>query len=99
MNYTSEESKVNIDILLELYRQANINSRVYINMRYKPFALFVAITAMIGAATFNIPELHPYHATAAFFGMVMTILFWLLDHRTSTFYLAKRKRIRECENS
>ncbi len=97
MSYTDQEEKTNISILLELYRQACISSREYLNLRYKRFAIFVAITALIGAATFAIAELHPYHATVSAFGIVMTVLFWLLDYRTEKSFLAKQQRIKACE--
>jgi uncharacterized membrane protein len=97
MYYTNQEDKTNTEVLLELYRQACINSREYINLRYKRFAIFIAITAIIGAATFQISELHSHHAIVGAFGILMTILFWLLDHRTETFYQVKRNRLKACE--
>jgi uncharacterized membrane protein len=97
MNNTYQEDKINIDVLLEIYRQACINSREYMNLRYKRFAIFIAITAIVGAAAFEITELHPYHSIVSAFGIIMTILFWLLDHRTETFYQVKRERLKACE--
>ncbi|HHJ38856.1 MAG: hypothetical protein AXA67_00235 [Methylothermaceae bacteria B42] len=88
---------IDVEVLLELYRQACINAREHIELRYKRFALFVAITAIIGAATFSITDLHPYHIYVAIFGILMTILFWILDHRTRLFYEVKCRRILACE--
>ncbi|MBN2702101.1 MAG: hypothetical protein ACPW60_00045 [Methylohalobius sp. ZOD2] len=90
--------KVDIDVLLEFYRQACINARAYIELRYKRFAIFVAINAVIGAATFAITELHPYHAYVSVLGILMTLLFWILDRRTQAFYELKCRRILACEN-
>ena len=97
MSYKNLEEIKDTEVLLELYRQAYINAREYINLRYKRFAIFIAITAMIGAATFVIAELHPYHATVGGFGILMTILFWMLDYRTEIFYQVKRRRLKACE--
>jgi hypothetical protein len=103
MNNTHQDDKTNTDaaldtdILLELYRQACIDSREYNNLKYKRFAIYIAITAIIGAVAFEIPELHPYHATVCAYGVLMTILFWLLDSSTETFHQIKLKRIKECE--
>ncbi len=89
--------QIDIEVLLELYRQACINARTYLSLRYLRFAIFVAINAIIGAATFAITELHPYHSYIAVFGILMTILFWILDHRTQLFYDLKCRRILACE--
>ncbi len=89
--------QIDVEVLLELYRQACINARTYLSLRYLRFAIFIAINAIIGAATFAITDLHPYHTCIAVFGIVMTILFWILDHRTQLFYDLKCKRIHACE--
>ncbi len=96
MNNTYQE-EAKTDVLLELYRQACIDSREYINLKTKRFAIYIAITAIIGAAAFEIPELHPYHATVCAFGVLITILFWLLDNSTEHFHQVKLKRVKECE--
>jgi hypothetical protein len=75
MNKANQEDKTNTEVLLEFYRQACINSREYINLRYKRFAIFIALTAIIGAATFEVVELHPYHSVVSAFGIVISILF------------------------
>ncbi len=92
-----KEDIINVEILLELYRQASMNARGYINLRHKHFSIFIAMTAMTGAVAFAIPELHPFHATVVLYGILNTLLFWLLDHRTETLYLAKRQRVKACE--
>ena len=89
--------EIDVEVLLELYRQACINARTYLTLRYLRFAIFVAINAIIGAATFAIADLHPYHTCIAVFGIILTILFWILDHRTQLFYNLKCKRILACE--
>ena len=97
MNQKTQSDQTNVEVLLELYRQACINAREYIDLRYKRFAIFVAITAIIGAATFEISDLHAYHAYVGAFGILNTVLFWLLDYRTQTFYIVKRNRLKACE--
>ena len=89
--------EIDVEVLLELYRQACINARAYIRLRYLRFAIFIAINAVVGAATFAIAELHPYHVYIAVFGIVLTILFWILDSRTQKFYDLKCRRILACE--
>jgi hypothetical protein len=89
--------QIDVQVLLELYRQACINARAYIELRYKRFAIFVAINALIGAATFAVTILHPYHSYVAVFGIFMTLLFWILDHRSQAFYELKCRRILACE--
>ncbi len=89
--------EIDVEVLLELYRQACINARTYLSLRYLRFAIFVGINAIVGSATFAITELHPYHIFIAVFGVILTILFWILDHRTQLFYDLKCKRILACE--
>ncbi len=89
--------QIDVDVLLELYRQACINARAYIELRYKRFAIFVAVNALIGAATFAVTSLPPYPIYVAVFGILMTLLFWLLDHRSQQFYELKCQRILACE--
>lgn len=89
--------QIDVEVLLELYRQACTNARAYIQLRYLRFAIFVAINAIVGAATFAITALHPYHTYLASFGILLTILFWILDYRTQLFYDLKCRRILACE--
>ncbi len=89
--------QIDVEVLLELYRQACINARSYIRLRYLRFAIYIAVNAIAGSATFAVTELHPYHVYLALFGIVLTVLFWILDHRTQKFYDLKCRRILACE--
>lgn len=89
--------QIDAEVLLELYRQACINAREHLELRYKRFAVFVAVTALIGAATFSIADLYPMPLFLMGFGVLMTLLFWLLDYRTQRFYEIKCKRVLACE--
>nr|BAL53541.1 hypothetical protein HGMM_F07C12C26 [uncultured Gammaproteobacteria bacterium]BAL55750.1 hypothetical protein HGMM_F31D07C24 [uncultured Gammaproteobacteria bacterium] len=88
---------IDVQILLELYRQACSNARAYIELRYKRFALFIAINALIGAAALAVAALRPYPRYVAAFGLLMTVLFWILDSRSQAFYELKCQRILACE--
>jgi len=97
MHYATPEEKTNTEILLELYRQACADFRGSVTLRLQRFAVFIALTAVAGAATFSIAGLHPYHAAAGAFGLLMTILFWLLDYHSELSSQLIRKRIKACE--
>jgi len=84
-------------LLLELLKEASKNMRSYIDLRYKHFTSFLALNTIIGTATFmrqqeNLPVFY-----LAVLGIIVSILFWLMDLRTSQQYHIELSRVKQLE--
>lgn len=51
--FTGQESK-RLDVMLEYYRQASLNMRMFVDLRFKHFTTLMVISGILGAAAFNI---------------------------------------------
>jgi len=80
--------------LRECLVQASHNARAYMDLRFKHFGTFVLLTGLLGGAAFRIEELSGVRATLAGISWVLTLLFWLLDFRTSQYFADELHRIR-----
>ena len=88
-------NKINKDkeILLELLRQASENARMYINLRAKHFATFLVLNSILGFAISQIESLKIARSYLSVLGLLLTLLFWQLDFRTSQYYQSEKTRI------
>lgn len=68
----------------EVYKQYANNARAYMLLRFRHFATFTAVTAFIGTAAFQVKSLEVFRSLFIILGIVVTLLFWLLDYRTGT---------------
>jgi hypothetical protein len=80
--------------LRECLIQASNNARAYMDLRFKHFGTFVLMTGLLGGAAFRVEELSNVQASLAGASLVLTVLFWLLDFRTSQYFSDELHRIR-----
>lgn len=73
-------------MVLEFYRQAALNMRMYVDLRFKHFTTFMVISGLLGAAAFNVPALQEYRLFIQTIAIVVTLLFWFIDFRTSQYW-------------
>lgn len=83
--FQGQESK-RVDVVLEFYRQAALNMRMFVDLRFKHFTTFMVISGLLGAASFNVPALQEYRPFIQTVAIVVTLLFWLIDFRTSQYW-------------
>lgn len=74
------------EIILEIYRQTCTDTRAYMDLRFKHFGTFVVLTSLLGALAFNFNSLALCRGYISLFAVGLTLLFWLLDYRTSLFH-------------
>lgn len=83
--FHGQESK-RIDVVLEFYRQAAFNMRMFVELRFKHFTTFMVITGLLGASAFNVPALQEYRFFIQVIAIAVTLMFWFIDFRTSQFW-------------
>jgi uncharacterized membrane protein YedE/YeeE len=99
MEYFSKEPLgKNQEALLKLYEQACENSRAYMDLRFKHFTTFMFSTGLVGAITFQVESLKSFRLLFCGVAIILTILFWLLDNRTSYHQKTEIIRIQYYEN-
>jgi hypothetical protein len=81
-NPKANQYPVSQETLREGFIQASENARAYMDLRFKHFGTFVVLTGLLGTAISQAD------------GFVLTILFWILDFRTSHYLLDEFHRIR-----
>ncbi|MDY6854523.1 MAG: hypothetical protein SWO11_07415 [Thermodesulfobacteriota bacterium] len=74
------------ETILEVYRQVCADTRAYMELRFKHFGTFVVLTTLLGALAFNFQPIKPYRPYVCLFAIGLTVLFWLLDYRTSLYH-------------
>ena len=83
------------------YKELNNNLRFYGNMRFAQLTLFSAITAAFLTIVFTIEPkiLEPTRTILKVGGMLVTIVFWVMEERSTGYALHFSKRIIELEKS
>jgi hypothetical protein len=85
------------EVILELIRQASENARTYIDLRFKHFSTFMVVNGFLGIGLLRSNELREFCVYVPTFGTFLTLLFWLLDYKTSQQYHKEKNRIKICE--
>ena len=80
--------------LRECLIQASHNARAYMDLRFKHFGTFVVLTGLLGSAAFRVDELSSMRSSLAGVSWVLSLVFWLLDFRTSQYFYDELHRIR-----
>lgn len=71
-----------IDVLLKMYEEHCSNLRAFIELRFKHFTTFVALSSLVvGGIIFKLKSIN-LGIGICFFGLAMTALFWIIDFRT-----------------
>lgn len=83
------KSTPNNEILVKVHEQYCHNARAYMDLRFKHFTTFMFLTGLLGAIAFQVEPLKSFRPLFCMAAIIFTILFWLLDYRTS--YLQKRE--------
>ncbi len=94
-----EENERDNSLLLEVYRQRNEWARTYMNLRLRHFASFAIVMVFVATAAFKIENLLVYRSPILLFGIIVTLLFWLLDYRTGELLKAHISGYKEIENT
>lgn len=82
MIFEGKESK-RFDVTLEFYRQACMNMRMFVDLRFKHFTTLMVITGILGATAFNFQSVSCWRPFIQILALLVTILFWIIDYRTS----------------
>lgn len=85
-----DDELANSDIR-EAYKQNSNNVRAFMVLRFRHFATFAVIMAFVTTGVLQFDEIVGYEEFAIGFGILMTLLFWNLDHRTSEYMKAHIK--------
>jgi hypothetical protein len=96
--YSKEPLSKNTDALLALYEQSCENARAYMDLRFKHFTTFIVLTALLGATTFQVETLKGFRPLFCLVAVLLTLLFWLLDNRTSYHQKTELGRIKMYEH-
>ena len=96
--FSGQEPK-RIDVVLEYYRQACLNMRMYVDLRFKHFTTLVVITGFLGAAAFNVSGLTAWRAFLLGLALVITLLFWFIDFRTAQYWKHEFLKIQVLEQA
>lgn len=89
-----EENEKDNGLVLEAYKQKNEWARAYMNLRLRHFAAFAIVMVFVASAGFKIENLTSYRTYIVLFGVIVTVLFWLLDYRTGELL---KSHINECK--
>jgi len=95
----SEEHEKDYALLLEVYKQRNEWARAYMNLRLRHFAAFAIVMVFVATAAFKLDNLTAYRSPILIFGIIITLLFWLLDYRTGEFLKAHISEYKQIESS
>jgi len=95
----SEEHEKDYALLLEVYKQRNEWARAYMNLRLRHFAAFAIVMVFVATAAFKLDNLTAYRSPILIFGIIVTLLFWLLDYRTGEFLKAHISEYKQIESS
>jgi hypothetical protein len=92
--FVIDDDELDASDIREVYKQFSNNTRAYMLLRFRHFATFTGVTAIVGTAAFQVKELEVYRFGVLLIGLCVTILFWLLDYRTRVYlsYYAKQSR-------
>ncbi|MFH1131205.1 MAG: hypothetical protein V1754_07710 [Pseudomonadota bacterium] len=71
------------DTLREAFIQSNENARALMDLRFKHFTTFMVLTALLGTAIFQVDDLSNIQGYLPWIAVCLSVLFWLLDYRTS----------------
>ena len=82
------------DTLRECFVQSSETARAYMDLRFKHFGTFIVLIGLLGAAAFQLESLAGVRQSVAGVGLALTLLFWLLDFRTSQYLADELHRIR-----
>lgn len=82
------------EALRECLNQASQTARAYMELRFKHFGTFVVLTGLLGTATFQFQTLAGIRPALCAIPVILTVLFWLLDFRTSQYFDDEIQRIR-----
>ena len=85
--------------LKEIYTQSNWNMRSYIVMRFRHFTSFAVVMAFLASAAFTIEGVSYFRSATLYLGLVMVILFWILDYRTGRYLSSYAKRVAAIEEA
>jgi hypothetical protein len=96
-----DTKETNTDIVLEFYRQAQLNARAFIELRFKHFTTYMVLTGLLAAGAFNksFSTLTDSSTLLSFIASTMTVLFWVIDRRTGHLFQAEADRIRILERA
>lgn len=87
------------ETILEVYRQVCNDTRAYMELRFKHFGTFVVLTTLLGALAFNFQPLATYRPHICLFAIALTVLFWLLDYRTSLYHRTAIGQAFKCQEA
>ena len=93
---TSEPSK-RVDTLLEFYKEAGLNVRAFVDLRFKHFTTYMLATGLLATAAFNLSEVVAWRPYIELLALTLTVLFWLIDHRTGQYLLQERQKFQILE--
>jgi hypothetical protein len=83
----------------EVYKQTTNNARAYMRLRFGHFATYTVITTFLGTSAYQNRSSELTLYGLACLGILVTLLFWILDNRTGQFlrYYLGQSRIFEDE--
>ncbi|WP_162085244.1 hypothetical protein [Sulfuriferula nivalis] len=96
---TSPSPPHQISIFLEEYKEVGANLRQYGNMRFAQLTLFVAVTGGLLAANFSkdIGLSACQKLAVAFFGLLISMAFWVMEERSTDWWNRYYKRAEQIE--
>lgn len=84
--------------LIDEYKGACSNMRTYINMRFAQLTIFLAITGLlINEYVKDVSTASPLKTAFQIGGLIVGLIFWLMEERSSDFFHHYRKRAIELE--
>lgn len=96
--FEGQESK-RLDVMLEFYRQACLNMRMFVDLRFKHFTTLMVITGILGAAAFNVQVASSWRPYIQVLALVVTVLFWLIDYRTTQYWRHESAKVQTFERA
>ena len=96
MNQEQDQDK---KYIVEVYKQTSDWARAYMNLRLKHFAAFSVILFFLTTAAFKIDKLKDYTGYIIIIGIAITMLFWILDYRTSEYLKCYINYSKKLENT
>ena len=97
-NNKSLHTECDPDTLRELLIQSHENSRALMDLRFKHFTTFLVLIALLGTVVFQIEDLKGIRVILAWVATSLSVLFWLLDHRTSQLYRIETNKASQYES-
>jgi transcriptional regulator with XRE-family HTH domain len=76
----------------ELYTQSNFNMRAFMTLKFRHFATFTVVLALMTAGAYRTEGLSALRGYVLIFASLVTLAFWLLDRRTGEYLSAYARR-------